>query len=351
MLKENQLVQMKWSNANKKHYMELGYKFTKIGDYLEVKAEDLSVGSHMVVTVVCDYCGNEFEREYVSYIKFHNKYGDACCNCAKYKQEKTMYEKYGVRSPYQVEEFKQKGKTTILEKYGVDNISQLDEIKEKKKQTCFEHYGVCVPLQSNEVMNKMIDTNEERYGVPYTTMTQQMIEKTKETCMKKYGVDNASKSDVVKELIRNNTQEKYGVENVMYVPEIRKKIVESFYKNGTAPTSSIQIYVSNLVKKIYGDENVFDNVPLEWYCLDIVLNYKGYKIDIEYDGWYWHKNKIKEDTIRNKFVTKQGYKILRIRSNEELPNEQQIIDAVNYLIEENHHLTYIDLDIQDEDIV
>lgn len=68
--------------------MELGYKFTKIGDCLEVKAEDLSVGSHMVVTVVCDYCGNEFEREYVSYIKFHNKYGDACCNCAKYKQEK-----------------------------------------------------------------------------------------------------------------------------------------------------------------------------------------------------------------------------------------------------------------------
>ena len=68
-------------------------------------------------------------------------------------------------------------------------------------------------------------------------------------------------------------------------------------------------------------------------------------IDVDYDGWHWHKNKQEYDKRRNYWVVDQGYKILRIRSNNLLPTHEQIKEAVDYLVKGNHTLTYIDLDI------
>ena len=38
-------VRVKWCNSNKKHYIALGYEFTKMGDEFKVKTEDLPKGS------------------------------------------------------------------------------------------------------------------------------------------------------------------------------------------------------------------------------------------------------------------------------------------------------------------
>ena len=50
-------VKVKWNSSNKKHYIELGYKFTKIKDEFEVKIEHLTKGSNIKVKCICDGCG------------------------------------------------------------------------------------------------------------------------------------------------------------------------------------------------------------------------------------------------------------------------------------------------------
>ena len=49
-------VKIKWSPRTKKHYEELGYIYTKIGDEFEVKVEDLTKGSNEKVECFCDNC-------------------------------------------------------------------------------------------------------------------------------------------------------------------------------------------------------------------------------------------------------------------------------------------------------
>ena len=39
-------VEVKWNAKNKKHYVDLGYTYTKIGDSFTAKVEDLTKGNH-----------------------------------------------------------------------------------------------------------------------------------------------------------------------------------------------------------------------------------------------------------------------------------------------------------------
>lgn len=72
---------------------------------------------------------------------------------------------------------------------------------------------------------------------------------------------------------------------------------------------------------------------------------KWSKIDVEYDGWYWHKDRVQQDRRRNNFLIGRGYKVLRIKSTFQLPTNEQIIDAVDYLINTHHNYKEIILDI------
>ena len=45
MMDNAQLVNIKWTNSNKKYFINKGYQYTKNGDTFYVRVEDLSVGS------------------------------------------------------------------------------------------------------------------------------------------------------------------------------------------------------------------------------------------------------------------------------------------------------------------
>ena len=49
-------VETTWNSYTKNHYLNLGYKFTKIGDKFTVKVCDLPKESTMLVTGVCPSC-------------------------------------------------------------------------------------------------------------------------------------------------------------------------------------------------------------------------------------------------------------------------------------------------------
>ena len=101
----------------------------------------------------------------------------------------------------------------------------------------------------------------------------------------------------------------------------------------------------NLLKEIYGDNNVFLNYPVDKIALDCMLNYKDNKIDIEYDGVFWHKNKKKKDAQRNYFLMTKGYKIIRILGNYEIPNKEQLKQTIDCLVKGKQKLIRINMDI------
>lgn len=59
-------------------------------------------------------------------------------------------------------------------------------------------------------------------------------------------------------------------------------------------------------------------IKLEWdnnhtASVDILIEYKNMKYVLEYDGSYWHRDKIAKDLSKTKALIRDGYKVIRIR--------------------------------------
>lgn len=139
--------------------------------------------------------------------------------------------------------------------------------------------------------------------------------------------------------------DRYGFEYALSVPEIRAKGRQTLYSQGNVPTSKPEQKMCKILKEIYGKENCIPWYPYQLLNFDCLLVLEGVKIDVEYDGWYWHKNKQDYDRRRNYMLTSRGFKVLRIKASYELPIEKQIREAVDYLVKGNHQYAEIILDI------
>ena len=62
------------------------------------------------------------------------------------------------------------------------------------------------------------------------------------------------------------------------------------YKNGTVPTSKAEQKLCKLLLQMFGKQNCYPGYPLDRLNMDCMLNINGCKIDVEYDGQYWHKD-------------------------------------------------------------
>ena len=164
-----QKVQVNIMYKNIDNYLTKGYN-VKIGDKIEVSIKDISPQSNIRIKVKCDYCGNEKEIKYQTYV-LNTKFGKekyACSTkCAWDKNRKTNLEKYGVEVTTQNKDVLLKGKETLLKKYGVDNISKTDYFKDKYKDIMLSKYGVENSFQSEIVKDIIIKTMLDRYGVEY----------------------------------------------------------------------------------------------------------------------------------------------------------------------------------------
>lgn len=89
-------VELHWSNATKRYYVDKGYNFTKRGDPFICKAEDLSPSASVLVEVECDYCGKIIKKPYKDYIDGRKTLAKDCCGkCAGRKTEEILVIKYG----------------------------------------------------------------------------------------------------------------------------------------------------------------------------------------------------------------------------------------------------------------
>ena len=346
MLVENQMIEMTWMPTTKEYYENLGYAFTKMRQKFLVKAEDLSYSSNKIVEIKCDYCSKIYKTKFylhTSAIKINGK--DCCEKCASIKQKESMLNKYGVENPFSLKEVQEKIKDTNLKKYGCENVGQSEFIKSKIIKTNMEKYGVPWNIASEEIRQKAKETCKERYGVENVFLSKEFQEKARKTQEEKYGSGNIAHTPEISEKIKQTNLVKYGVPYTTQAPEVIKKMRESLFKNGNVPTSKAENNIVNMLQELYGEENCFPGFPLDRINMDCLLIINNIKIDVEYDGWYWHKNTQEKDKRRNYWLIKQGYKVLRIRALEAIPSIEQLKDGIEFLINSNHHLYYIDLDI------
>lgn len=71
------------------------------------------------------------------------------------------------------------------------------------------------------------------------------------------------------------------------------------------------------------------NYPCDSYYIDIAL--LDEMIAIEYDSWFWHSHRLEYDEKRDKELIAAGWKILRVKSNEQLPTKKQLSNALRQL--------------------
>lgn len=334
-----------WNGKNRKYYESLGYCFTKYRDKFEVAIAHLTKGCHALVLVQCDYCGKQYRTQYCNYLKYIKTGKDACSDCAHLKVEDNLHQKFGVSSVFQLEEIKEKTKATCLRKFGKPNPSQAEEIKQKIFETNMKKYGDKCSLNNSVIKEKAQLSCQEHYGVLNPFASLEIQQQIKETNKQKYGKEYISQTEYYKSKVKETSMEKYGVPFITQAPEVIRKMRKSLYQKGKVPSSKPEKIVVSMLKEIYGDKNCIPSFSYDQLNFDCLLKIGDTKIDVEYDGWYWHKDKQEEDKRRNYFLIRRGFKILRIRSLKLLPTYEQIKEAVDKLINQNKHLVYIDLDI------
>lgn len=298
------LPMRKATKSTKKKY---GKEFVyDIGSIITIRVSDLSPCSHARVQCKCDYCGDQFNIEYVSYLDHISGMVPklACHKCIGYKY-----------------------KEVFLLKLGVENPSQLPEIQEKKRQTNLLKRGVEFPNQSKEVLETMMNNNIEKYGVPYIMQVPEIVNKNRESRYKHYG-DN----------------------DPLHSKETREKISQSLYKNNTISTSKQQRYINDLY-------NTKLNYPLKYWNVDMYDEQSN--IYIEYDGTGHDLNvkfgeltldQFKErETTRFYSLRQDGYKMMRIISAHDLLPSDTILlkmldDAKQYFANYPEH-SWINYDI------
>lgn len=351
---------------NKNHIESKGYIFTGSGNVIDIKIIDLNENSHRYVNVKCDYCGRIVEKEYRSVLKQRKNFPkDACKECRNKKQrdvtqklyrvdnvsqidgvqdkiKKTNLERYGNEVYFRSNDCKEKSKNTCLDKYGVGNYTQTEEYRSKVTITNLNKYGVEHVSQAEEIKEKVKKTNMDRYGFPVALKSPEILLKTRETNLKKYGVEWAALSSEVIAKRKKTVFERYGVEYITQSKEFMEKSRKTLAENGTVPTSSQQIEIYNMMKE--NNYSVKINHPISSVNLDVAFFIDNFKIDIEYDGWYWHKNKQVEDRKRDEFLKSQGWKVLRIKSYREIPRIEQILESIEKLITTTRTYTEIVMD-------
>ncbi|MCB8639955.1 MULTISPECIES: DUF559 domain-containing protein [unclassified Holdemanella] len=303
MIDRNQLIEIRVSPGNYKHFKALGYDIKK-NDIIHVPMEHLKESSIGRVKVVCDMCGKEYTTSYAHVVKcnqLENK--NYCKQC----------------NP----------KATMLAKFGVESVLALPNIQEKIARTKIERYGEDYQIQGVQTMRKVM---LERYGTENACSVKEFNDKRINTVIERYGDFSFTQSDEAKQKRQQTSMEKYGCLYPIASPEVQEKIRQSRAFNDTIKTSSQQLAIYEMLKEYIDESSVQLNYPFKNFVFDTaVFIGDDIKIDVEYDGCHWHQD-AQKDRRRDEVSKSYGWKILRIKGGHKLPTEEQLIEAIDKLV-------------------
>ena len=356
MIIPNQKIEISINISNLNHYRDLGYN-VKIKDKIIVTPEELPKSSRYRVHVVCDICGEELcEGRGVTWDNYNHQktdFGDVCYNCKKHKMKDTNLKIWGTTCSLHNSEVHQKTITTNLKRYGTEHCLASPIIRERIEQTNMIKYNSRSPFSDPIIQEKIKNTMLELYGVDNPMKSEEIRERVEQTNLKRYNATSPNKTLQVREKTKQTSLQRYGVscplnlpenQKRAHSPEAKEKSLRTFLSNGNnqIPTSKQQIELYNNLKEIY--DNVELNYQFGYYVLDCKLEIKNHKIDIEYDGDYWHQNESK-DRAHNTYLINHGFNVIRFRGRTKIPTKEQIVEAVNSII--NNETNFILITLED----
>ena len=74
------------------------------------------------------------------------------------------------------------------------------------------------------------------------------------------------------------------------------------------------------------------NIHGQYKNVDWAFVYKGNKIALEYDEWYWHGHKQTQDRNRYKQLVRKNWKIIQIKARNNIPTQKQINKALEKIV-------------------
>jgi hypothetical protein len=332
MLKENQKILFKWNSNMKKHFIERGYLFTKMGEEFYVDIADLPKNSNKKIQYICDYCLGEFEKIYNDYNK--QRVGiiekDACKSCKSLKIKESNEIKYGVSSTNSLDSTKKKRESTNIEIYGGKNVMHSDEVKKKLRKTVYEKYGTKTASGNTSVKSKMIKTNNKRYGGNSPSCCKVVRKKQVEKINHNYGVD-------------------YPMQN----KDILEKARETLTSNGNVPISRKQVYVNTFIS---GEENY----QVDNYSLDIALPEEKIYIECDFGG-HWLQVKLgkmtqeefdEKEKRRWYYLYRKGWKEIRIISRKDkVPTENAMRFILDYSFNHLKTHSWVKFDLDESKVI
>lgn len=254
--------------------------------------------------------------------KYHcNGYRPTCADkkCQSIVRENSKKEfcvkNYGVEFVTQLESMKENSKKTLIERYGVDNITKLPETIKRRKENNMLRHGVSDPIvlkifRGDEALNGF---NQIQSGLPngYILLeSNDGIYKLK--CLKNHSF-----------LITKGLLSDKKKNNI----EICNQCNEYIGSNGE---QDLYNYISSIYDGDISRSNRTIIKPLE---IDIVID--ELKLCIEFNGDYWHSEKIKDQYYHlnklNMCLLKE-YKLIQIRENDWNNNKEKIKKKLYNLI-------------------
>ena len=310
--------------------------------------------------VKCKYCGQPLKVKEAIYGR-HFYCSKKCADSDPNKiqlQKQTCIEKYGTETPLLNEECKKKTVATCKEKFGNDMFAgseeykkrvktpfRLEEVREKGKQTKIDRYGDNYGQKIfNKSKEKIISTNIEKYGVPYVLMNKNKQDETHNTMEQKYGSEyywgtQASKQDHYdigfdrilswKEyVIPLFSREQYEGREKEYLwkcikcgNEFKQKIYgtglgidgqvprcEKCFPNHASSIAEREIL--EFVKSIYNGSVIANDKTVLKGRKELDIWIPDKKIAIEFDGLYWHSEKML--ALRNNETNPKYYHLSKL---------------------------------------
>lgn len=342
------------NSRNKQRLLNLGYS-GNIKDKIKISIEHLSTGSKCEINVKCDNCNRNKKVSYLSYnnLTNYNSKKYYCFDCKGVKTKKTCLERYGVESPMENIQVREKLKKNNIEKYGVENVFQLKDIKEKSKETkeklyknknynnrekskktCLEKYGFEYPLLNEEIKNKLNKTCLINYGVKSYMSTDDfrnisseffnknkhiILEKTKSTNIERYGVENVFQCEEIKDKIKETNLERYGVEypaqnEIIFLKTQKSRFKIEKYKNSDIYSQGS--YEKDFLEKFYDKVEIKRaksfiynfNENEHYYHPDYYL--PEFNLIVEIKSKYIYELELNQNTLKQQACLKEGYNYL-----------------------------------------
>ena len=252
-------------------------------------------------------------------------------NVLKKKQETSM-KNYGVKNPMQSPKVREKAKQILLERYGVDNVFKSEMHRKQARETCIkrhgatplelahrsllEKYGVRSPFELKEIQEQIRRTVKEKYGVISTLQLPEIEEKIRQTKFEKYGTEHHQQrhfSDKTKEILfnqenliefmKNKSARQASIELGIDVDTMKKYIQEynivDYLRTGKSYLESemSEFLKTNGIEFIQNTRKMIPPLELDFYIAE-------HDLAIEMNGTYWHRD---EFLIESRGMTADEY--------------------------------------------